>query len=170
MPQLDIDLVSDPADIETVRALCRDFVDWQIEAYPDWADAIRAYFAPERYDPVLADLPRIHARPGGGILLARLGGAPAGCVMWLPMAPGVAEVKRLFVTAEARGAGVGSGLVERMLEQARADGYAEMRLETARFLTSAQKLYAGNGFVTSDHASELPPAARSVALYMRRTL
>ena len=170
MPDLSVDLVTEAADIEAVRAQCRDFVDWQIETYPDWADAIRAYFAPARYDPVLVDLPRLHARPAGGMLLARLDGAPAGCVMWLLMAPGIAEVKRLFVAANARGAGAGTALVGRMLEQARADGYREMRLETARFLESAQRLYAGLGFVVSDHVSDVPPEARAAAIYMRRPL
>lgn len=58
-------------------------------------------------------------------------------------------MKRLFVVAEERGAGVGRLLVDHLLEEARAAGYARMRLDTSHYQPPAQRLYESVGFVGS---------------------
>lgn len=170
MNEAKIRLVAGEEDVEAVRALCREFVTWQLREFPHLREKIRAYFEPGRWERTLADLPRIHARPDGAILLATLGGAPVGCIMHREAAPGVAEVKRLFVTDAARGHGVGRALVTGMLDQAARDGYRTVRLDTAKFLTAAIGLYGKMGFRECPPFDGVPPDAAEVAVFMERPL
>lgn len=147
MPVVAIRQAETEEDFRASRALCQAFVDWQLKVFPERRDKILAYFEPEAYARTLDELPKVHARPKGAILLADLDGRPVGCVMYLEMEPGVAEVKRLFVDESGRGHGIGRALLSEMFARMQADGYAAARLDSARFLTHAKHLYDSLGFV-----------------------
>jgi ribosomal protein S18 acetylase RimI-like enzyme len=93
----------------------------------------------------LAALPGAYAPPRGCLLLAERGEA-VGCVALRPFAPGVGEVKRLYVRAQARGDGVGRLLALAVVERARALGYRELKLDTLASMRQAQSLYRSLGF------------------------
>jgi putative acetyltransferase len=95
----------------------------------------------------LAALPGPYAPPTGTILIAWRGDEPLGCVGLSELEPGRScEMKRLFVREIARGSGAGRRLVEALLDEARAMGYALMRLDTAPELMAARNLYTSLGF------------------------
>jgi GNAT superfamily N-acetyltransferase len=56
------------------------------------------------------------------------------------------ELKRLYLTPEARGTGVSKLLMDVAISQARKLGYKEMLLDTLRIMTAARRLYEGYGF------------------------
>ncbi len=170
MTSASITVAETPEDMSDVQQLCRDFVSWLFEEFPEQRDKILIYFEPVKWEKTLAALPDIHARPKGAMLLARIGDLPVGCIMYHEMSPGVAEVKRLFVSTEARGKGAASLLVEALIENARADGHTELRLDTTTFLDAAVQLYRKHGFEDSDHTIDLAPEALEVVVFMRRTL
>ena len=85
--------------------------------------------------------------PSGRLYIARRGGEAVGIGAVRRLSDSAAEVQRMYVPPQHRGAGVGRLIVERLLADARAIGYTELRLESLRFLTAAHALYRAVGFV-----------------------
>lgn len=155
--------------LETVRMLCREFVAWQIETFPERADAIRAYFEPTAYEATLAALSEEFYPPNGAIFLAHANGMPVGCVMIHDTGDTKAEVKRLFLRPEARGLGIGKALVSEAIEYARQAGMTEIYLDTAVFLEAAVGLYQAMGFVDDgNRAEQFPPETRPLLVFLHR--
>jgi len=100
----------------------------------------------QSFDAELADLPGKYAPPEGCIILALQDGEPAGCVALRPHAPGVCEMKRLYVRPGFRGLGLGRALAEQVIEHARTLGYGKMCLDTLDSMTAAVTLYLDLGF------------------------
>ncbi len=107
------------ADLDQVRAMLREY---------------HARFAPDPdfhpFEAEIAALPGDYAPPAGRLLIALVDGRAAGVVALRPLAPGVCEMKRLFVRGGFHGRGLGRQLMVRLLEEARGAGYDTMRLDT----------------------------------------
>ena len=68
------------------------------------------------------------------------------------------RIAALAVTAEARGQGIGSALLEAVCDKARREGYRAVRLEVVDTNTNARRLYERVGFeVIATHRYPLPP-------------
>jgi GNAT superfamily N-acetyltransferase len=117
----------------------------------------------------LAGLPGRYAPPEGALLLARDGtGEPLGCVGLRPLAPaGCCEMKRLYVSPQARGLGLGRALVEAILGEAVRIGYREMRLDTLPGMAGAIALYRAAGFEPIAPYYDTPIAG---TIFLRRRL
>ncbi len=111
-----------------------------------YAGALNIDLGPQGFEQELAALPGPYAPPGGELLLAKRGDHVLGCIGLKPLAPGVAEIKRLFVREQARGLGVGKALIEAMTRTARELGYAEIKLDTLPQMQGAIALYQAAGF------------------------
>ena len=86
--------------------------------------------------------------PGNGaFLVAWLGAAPVGCGGVRLLAPGEAELKRMYVAPHARGRGIAGALVRALEKEARAIGVARLLLETGERQVEAIALYTREGFV-----------------------
>lgn len=97
----------------------------------------------------LSNLPGKYSTPTGVLLLARNAEDGAiGCVGLRPLDDkGVCEMKRLYVTPEGRGTGLGKALVKEVIQKAKGMGYQVMRLDTLASMEAAKALYMGLGFV-----------------------
>ncbi len=132
-----IDEARDAGDIETARRL--------LQAY---ADALPFSLDFQNFAEELAGLPAPYTPPAGCLLIARERGAAIGVVALKPLAAGIAEIKRLYVMPQARGAGVGRMLAERAVAAASAKGYERVRLDTHRpSMMAAIALYRRLDFV-----------------------
>jgi GNAT superfamily N-acetyltransferase len=78
--------------------------------------------------------------------VAELDGRRVGSVYCVRRSDEVAQLRLLFVDAEARGHGVGSKLVGRCVEFARERAYKRMMLSTVSPLESARRIYEAAGF------------------------
>jgi ribosomal protein S18 acetylase RimI-like enzyme len=128
------------SDLDAVRALFREYVDWV------GVDLSFQHFAEE-----LTGLPGGYAEPGGVLLLASVAGEAAGCIAVRRWDAESCEMKRLFVPERQRGRGLGEELAHAAIEWSRRAGYARMLLDTLPAMTAAQRLYERLGF------REIPP-------------
>lgn len=131
-------------------------------------EAVASYVAeldrrfPGGFDPGPAtdDDARRLSPPDGAFVVARLGSAVVGCGGLQTIAPGVAEIKRMWVAPEARGRGVGRGLLDVLEARSRAMGHEVVRLDTNATLTEALGLYAGAGYEPIERYNDNPYAER----------
>lgn len=79
---------------------------------------------------------------------ARESGALLGCGALKRLGNAEGEIKSMRTNAAARGRGVGSALVSRIIQQARAEGFSALRLETGveDYFAPARALYVKVGF------------------------
>ncbi|WP_433012006.1 GNAT family N-acetyltransferase [Kribbella sp. CA-294648] len=84
--------------------------------------------------------------PDGLLLVATLHSAPVGCGALKFHDGSPAEVKRMWVSPDVRGLGLGRRLLTELEKQAVAHGSAVLRLETNRNLTEAIALYRAAGY------------------------
>lgn len=119
------------------------------------------------YEAEFATMPGKYAAPKGCVLLADRGGSIEGCIALRAVSPEICEMKRLFVRSHARGGGLGHDLVKALIEQARAVGYRDIRLDVQEKFLSARKLYAAFGFVAAEPVSFNPvPGASFLGLQL----
>jgi GNAT superfamily N-acetyltransferase len=84
--------------------------------------------------------------PHGVFLVARLEGQDVACGGVRSLAPGIGEVKRMYTDPSVRGRGVARALLRGLLDDARAAGLREVRLETGTLQPEAIALYESEGF------------------------
>lgn len=158
----------DPDDLAAVRGLWSAYLDWalaEISArYPVELDAGAAL------DLLSPDGP--FAPPGGTVLLAQDGGRPVATAAAKTLRPGVTEIKRMYVTPDHRGRGLGRTLLETLIEHARSTGAREVVLDSNRFMVEAHALYRSAGFTdcAPHEGTEIPYAYHPYWRFMRRPL
>jgi Acetyltransferase (GNAT) family. len=85
--------------------------------------------------------------PTGRFYLVRHDARDIGVGCLKRLAQGVGEIQRMYIQPHVRGIGAGRALVGRLLADAKALGYAKVRLESLRALAPAHTLYRSVGFV-----------------------
>ena len=141
---------STPRDVELARALFVEYAQW-----------LRVDLCFQGFEQELAALPGEYAPPGGRLLLAGAADAAFACAALRPLpaeggcgcdgreAPAaimVGELKRLYVQPSHRGEGWGKRLARELIDEARAIGYRELKLDTLDWMAEARALYASLGF------------------------
>jgi putative acetyltransferase len=86
------------------------------------------------------------AAPDAVFLVARRNEELLGSIAFRIIAPGHAEIKRMFVRAEARGIGVGRRLLEALEDAARQRSVDRISLETGIKQPEAIGLYRASGY------------------------
>ena len=143
---MEIMVPSTQVQLDQVRSLMRAFVAWHRLRHATDLVIIDQYFDEKGFEAELAGLPGKYTPPLGCLLLAQVDGQPAGCVALRAMDGGVCEMKRMFVDPHFQGRGVGRGLAEALIGEARQAGYSAMRLDTGPRQVEAQTLYHSLGF------------------------
>ena len=121
--------------METVRGLFREYAAW-----------LQVDLCFQGFEEELAGLPGGYAPPMGGLWLAHVDGALAGCAALRPLDRGRGEMKRLWVRESFRGLRLGRRLAETVIAAGREAGYQRLCLDTLSFMDTARALYGQLGF------------------------
>jgi len=133
---------------------------------PDARAAVSAYFAEldERFDGGFdpgdawtSDAGSL-APPTGSFLVARSDDDVVACGGVQRIAPGTAEIKRMWVHPAWRGAGLGARMLGRLEELARDLGHQRVNLDTNSSLTEAIAMYEAAGYVACPAYNDNPYA------------
>ncbi len=117
------------------------------ELFLEYAQSLNFSLCFQDFDKELAGLPGDYAPPKGRLLLAECEGQLAACVALHKLAPGICEMKRLYLRPQFRGKGLGRALAERIIAEARQIGYQRMRLDTVEpVMKDAVAMYRKLGF------------------------
>jgi S-formylglutathione hydrolase len=130
----DIAIASTADDIAAAQMLFREY-----------ADFLKEDLCFQEFEREMATFPAFYQ----ALLLARVDGDPAGAVGLKDLGDGLCEMKRLFVRPQWRGRGLGRGLAERLIAEARRRGRRGMLLDTLPRLNEAIALYKSLGFVAT---------------------
>ena len=93
----------------------------------------------------------------GAFLIASSSGKPVGCGAVRHIEARTGEIKRMYVSPDARGRGIGRAVLAALEAEARALGIVRLVLETGLRQGEALALYEGAGF------SQIPPFGEYVA-------
>jgi putative acetyltransferase len=130
-----IDQPQDAAEIAAVKAL-----------FLEYAQSLGFSLCFQGFDEEMATFPAKYSPPKGGLLLAKVDGVAAGAVGVWQLAPGICEMKRLYLKPEFRGLDLGRRMAEAVVAEGRRLGYGAMRLDTLKTMEAARALYASMGF------------------------
>ena len=122
-------------------------------------DYLNSLYRPEEN---FLDLPADDVTGGrGAFLVARQDGLAVGCGAVRRISPTTAEVKRMFVTAAARGGGIGGRLLAELEAWARRAGITRLVLEAGDRQAEAIRFYEASGFVAIPCFGEYAEASLS---------
>jgi len=110
--------------------------------------------------------------PHGRLLLAEYDDQIAGIACLKMIGVNGSEIKRMYVRPASRGKGIGHALVEGLLAEARKLGCLRVRLDSARFMHAAHKLYRSVGFqeIAPYEDSEIPQEFQAHWIFMEKVL
>jgi GNAT superfamily N-acetyltransferase len=132
--------------IQVVQAVSEMQINIARELFVEYAKSLNIDLCFQNFDKEVNGLPGDYALPQGRLLLATFESMVAGCVALKRISDEVCEMKRLYVRSELRGKGIGKRLTTDLMEQARAIGYTQMRLDTLPLMKEAITLYRSLGF------------------------
>jgi ribosomal protein S18 acetylase RimI-like enzyme len=140
-----------------------------IKLFRAYAASLDVDLSYQNFEAEMGAMPGKYAPPAGELLLARFAdGTPVGCVGLRPIEPdGCCEMKRLYVSPDGRGYGLGKRLVAAVVREAERIGYREMRLDTLPSMSRAISLYRKCGFEDMEPYYDTPVIG---TVFMRRSL
>jgi GNAT superfamily N-acetyltransferase len=139
-----LEIHEEPADGPAARALFSEYMALVAERLGEPYDDRDDIFA----------TPDAFSGPGAAWLVLYDEGEAAGCGGLRPLGGDIAEIKRMFVTARARGRGYGRLLLAELEHRAAAAGHRRIRLLTTEVLHEARSLYAAAGYRVVERPTE----------------
>jgi GNAT superfamily N-acetyltransferase len=133
--QLMIRVQDEPFDSPDSAALVADYVAEIRTMYPEWSPNVPPRMTAQDVEP-----------PSGRWLIARLDGRAVGCVGLKRLDARTAEIKRIYVTPDARGKGVARALLAGVERAAQEAGYGAVRLDTGARQQASVALFSAAGY------------------------
>jgi GNAT superfamily N-acetyltransferase len=143
LADIEFELVQSEQQKQQAGALIREYLEWLNERLGREYDL--AFDVDAMLQSDLSDPDKFHP-PYGRFYLVRYNGQIAGMGCLKRLDPQVGEVQRMYVSPAFRGKGIGRAIIDRLVADAGAMGYRQLRLESLNFLAEAHSLYHSVGF------------------------
>ena len=166
----EIRLAATAADYDAFGEVCRAYFAWCRARYRDMPWFVDEVFGQQSFDAELKALAAKYGPPAGRTMIAVREGQVIAAGAHQKLADGVCELKRLYVTDQARGLGLGRKLTDALTTSARADGFTLMRLDTAHLLKEAIAMYDSMGFTRIAPYRDYPAHLMPYLVFMERPL
>jgi putative acetyltransferase len=135
-------------ETDTVRRLFKEYRAWLAQhVEPTPAGELKSADGLAIVDKLIAELPGAYGPPRGDVILAFVGRDVVACGALRELAPGIGEIKRVYVRADHRGPGFGPRLTQAVIDRAKELGYARVRVDTLASMAAAIEFYQEMGFV-----------------------
>ncbi len=118
------------ADYAALGDLMTRYVEWCRERYAGHEDMMEAAFGAQDLAAELRNLADKYGPPSGRAFLTRDGDAVAGCGAYRHIAPGICELKRVFVAYDYRGRGLGKAICTAVMAAASTANLPQTRHES----------------------------------------
>jgi len=138
-----------------IRLACAGEMDAVRDLFREYAAWVGNPICFEQFSREVASLPGDYEP----LLIAIAEGKLAGCAALRKLAPGIGELKRLYVRPAFRSVGLGRELIARIVNEAKTVGCRVLRLDTLPVMESAQALYRKLGFREIPPYGDNPPEA-----------
>ncbi len=147
IPQAELRRVQWSTDLGTVRRLFEGYRQWIADHRdPSPSSQPRVESGLAEVDRLLRELPGAYGPPRGEVLLWFDGDEVVACGALRELAPGIGEIKRVYVRPDFRGKTFGHPFVRALMDRARELGYAVLRADTLPSMTAAIEFYQELGF------------------------
>lgn len=159
-----------PQDFEAFAGICRQYSAWCRERYRDMPRFVEEVFGHQAMEDELGQLAQKYGRPAGRTLLLK---GPRGIVgggAYRRLSDTDCELKRLYVTDEAKGSGLGRKLSDALIAASVADGYTTMKLDTGNRMTEAIAMYESMGFERIQPYHDYPERLMPYLVFMSRSM
>ena len=149
MPSFTIETAASPADIEAVKHLFLEYLDF-VESY------LGQDLKFQKTDEEFSTFPAFY----DALYVAKIDGKAVAACGLKPFRGEICELKRLYCQAAARGKGLGRALIEFCLKDAKNRGYTEIYLDTDHGLVHANAIYEALGFKDIERYYDNPMDSR----------
>jgi GNAT superfamily N-acetyltransferase len=165
-----IRLAESEADYAGFGRVCRLYVDWCRERYGNMPWFVEEVFGYQSLEAELEVLPVKYGPPNGRTMVVEAGGQIVAGGAFRHLSTNVCELKRLYVTDDARGHGIGRKLSNALIALARREGYGLMQLDTGDRLVEAISMYGSMGFNHIEPYQDYPATLMPYLVFMERPL
>ena len=86
------------------------------------------------------------AEPNGRLFLVETDGQLAGTISLRKIRENCGEIKRMYVRPQFSGKKIGTLMIDEVIQVSKNNGYSDLYLDTAQFMSSAVSLYKKFGF------------------------
>ncbi len=117
---------------------------WQLHV--DGLKQTGSFVDDRKYDQDLLDIEKTYLKNGGEFLVALLDNKVVGMGGFSKIDDQTAEVRRMRVNADYQGQGIGSLILETLIQKAKDLGYKKLELDTTVNMKAAIQLYEKHGF------------------------
>ena len=133
----------EPSDFEEMRVIQREFLTFlfgELNKLPWFSLDVEheIQFIMENLDQF--------AEPDGRLFLVETDGQIAGTISLRKIRPNCGEIKRMYVRPQFRGKKIGTLMIDEVIKVSKNNGYSDLYLDTAQFMSSAVSLYKKFGF------------------------